>query len=387
LRTLSQSIAGNISLVLIWHDSGDTTLETIQNLARTNMAMEVDFRAGAKLQKTGQHRDSWLYTPLITAVDEKISVPYYVRITPDDVIVSIETKDGIMDISLERKRFFSRTTPLVIIWTTVSALILFAVASLFMRNQIRPIRRLAEVADRFGRGEDTLFFKPEGAMEVRKAGYAFIRMRERVQRLLSERLEMLAGVSHDLRTPITRLKLSVVMLPQAPSRTQIESDVNMLHHMVEGFLAYARGEGDEVAKITTLVPWMQAIADQHAQLHIHISGADSITAHIKPMAMHRCVSNIISNSQKYAKHLEIAVAQVGASVIVTFEDDGVGIPVHERENVFKPFYRLDQARNLDHGGVGLGLSVVRDCVLGHGGHLELGDSSLGGLKVVMRLPV
>jgi two-component system osmolarity sensor histidine kinase EnvZ len=387
LRTLSQNIAGDMALVMAWNDTPDTSFEQLKGLAKEYLSLDIEFEKDKTLDRTGQYRENWLYHPLIKALDEKLKAPHYVRMTPETIYISVQTQKGLMTASVLRKRLFSRTTPLVLIWTTVSAMLLFGVASIFMRNQIRPIRRLAEAAERFGKGDELVPFKAEGAVEVRKAGYAFLRMRERVTRLLHERIEMLAGVSHDLRTPITRLKLSVVMLPESPQKQQIEADVTMLHHMVEGFLSFARGTTEEKKQKVILLPWIKKITERHQIISINIQGDSELEIKIKKTFLNRCLTNLVVNSEKYAKNLLIDVKCLGATAVITFDDDGPGIPANEREHVFKPFYRLDQARNLDKVGVGLGLSVARDVVLSHGGQVDLMNSPMGGLRVQIRLPL
>ena len=387
LRTLSENIAGDVALVMAWHETPDTSFKQLKILAKEYLSLDIELEENKTLDRTGQYRENWLYLPLITALDQKLKAPHYVRMTPETIYISIQTKKGLITASMLRKRLFSRTTPLVLIWTTVSAMLLFAVASIFMRNQIRPIRRLAEAAERFGKGDELVLFKAEGAVEVRKAGYAFLRMRERVTRLLHERIEMLAGVSHDLRTPITRLKLSVVMLPDSSQKQQIEADVTMLHHMVEGFLSYARGTTEEEKQTVILLPWIQKITEHHHVISLDIQGDSELKIKIKKTFLNRCLTNLVVNSEKYAKNLLIDIKRLGATAVITFDDDGPGIPVGEREHVFKPFYRLDQARNLDKVGVGLGLSVARDVVLSHGGQIDLMNSPMGGLRVQIRLPL
>lgn len=387
LRMLSSRISGNISIIMHWKDQEFLSLEKISTLAKDNMALDVSFDPHEILDKTGQYRDSFLYTPLMAALNEKVKEPYFVRFTPDNIIIKIQKKDGVLTISLLRKLFFSRTTPLVLIWTTISALLLFTVSSLFMRNQIRPIRRLARAADLFGQGDDEVIFKPEGALEVRQAGEAFLRMRERLKRLLSERLEMLAGVSHDLRTPITRLKLAAVMLPQSLSREQIIQDINMLSEMLEDFLAYARGVTEEKLRTVSLVDWIKSICKSHNSIPISISGDPILSISIKKLAVNRCLTNLVVNSEKNAKNLWIRVEQANGVAVVLFDDDGPGIIENERENVFKPFYRLDQSRNLDSVGTGLGLSIAKDVMLSHGGIIQLEDSPYGGLRVRLIFPI
>jgi len=387
LRTLSENIAGDVALVMILHETPGASFENLKVLAKEYLSLDLEFNASKTLDRTGQYRENWLYIPLTTALDDKLQAPHYVRMTPELIYISVQTKKGLLTASLPRKRLFSRTTPLVLIWTTVSAMLLFGVASIFMRNQIRPIRRLAEAAERFGKGDELVPFKAEGAVEVRKAGYAFLRMRERLKRLLHERIEMLAGVSHDLRTPITRLKLSVVMLPDSPQKQQIEADTTMLHHMVEGFLSYARGTTDEEKQDVLLLPWVQEITKQHQRIAIKIHGDDELHLKIKKTFFNRCLTNLVVNSDKYANNLLIDIKRLGNTAVITLDDDGPGIPINEREHVFKPFYRLDQARNLDTIGVGLGLSVARDVVLTHGGQIDLATSPMGGLRVQIRMPL
>lgn len=390
LQTIADRIAGNIAIVRMWCTDHRMPFAEIKRIAHDHMSMNVTVEPLQKLERTGQYKNTWLYTPLVTALNEKLGhTPYYVRLTSDFVIITVENDDGLMHITLQQKLFFSRTTPLVLIWTTVSALILFCVASLFMRNQIRPIRRLAKAADAFGRGDDDVSFAPEGAMEVRKAGFAFLHMKERVKRLLSERLEMLAGVSHDLRTPITRLKLSSVMLPEeVPQKQQITSDVTMLHHMVEGFLSYARGVSDEPLTEIVLRSWIEQLVSCHTKIPIRVEGDLFLKISVKTTFINRCLTNLVVNSEKNADHLLIHVQHVGNMAVITLDDDGPGIPDSEYENVFRPFYRLDHSRNLDSVGVGLGLSVARDVVLSHGGTIELSRSAtLGGLRVKISLPL
>ena len=384
LRTLSQTIAGNIALLVFEYPRLST--KDLRTLARQTMDVEVAIHPNRQLDRVGQYRDGWLYKPLINALDTYVTNPYFVRMTPDDLIIQVQTPDSILQITMERKRFFSRTTPLVLIWTTLSACFLFVVASLFMRNQIRPIRRLADVADRFGQGEIVDSFKPEGALEVRKAGIAFIRMRDRLQRLLNERLEMLAGISHDLRTPLTRLKLALAMTVTDDRRLQMQADVTMLQHMIEGFLAFAKGVNNEQRQHIQLMPWLHEISRQHPDLTINITGNNSIRWPIKVLSINRCLTNIIVNSEKNATTLSIHVFEEADSVVIHCDDNGPGISEAEWENVFRPFYRLDRARNLDNVGVGLGLSITRDIILAHGGGIALDHSPLGGLRVTITLP-
>jgi two-component system osmolarity sensor histidine kinase EnvZ len=263
------------------------------------------------------------------------------------------------------------------------------VASLFMRNQIRPIRRLAEAAERFGKGQDVGDYHPEGAMEVRKAGLSFNVMRDRIRRQLHERTEMLAGVSHDLRTPLARMKLQLAMMPaNAPETLNLREDVDVMQKMLEGFLNFARGAGEEAPQTVLLSEFLHSVGHQfrNSALSITTNCPPEIKIHGKIEMLKRCLTNLLVNSQQYADHAWIEGHLNGRFLEMTVDDNGPGISEAHREDVFRPFYRLDVSRNLETGGVGLGLSIARDVIRNHGGQICLGDSPQGGLKVLIRLP-
>ncbi|RZI46851.1 ATP-binding protein [Candidatus Finniella inopinata] len=388
LRLLSDTIAGDIALVVHWVERDDD-FKRIHALAQQNLSLHLVLEPNGKMPKTGLHRNSWLYQFLGEALDQKLQSPYYVRMDNNFIYISVLNSKGLLKVTLSRKRLFSRTTPLVFIWTTGSAILLFLVASLFMRNQIRPIRRLAQAAESFGKGDEIVSFKPEGATEVRQAGFAFQMMRDRLRRQLADRLEMLAGVSHDLRTPLTRMKLQLALMPENLDQQALSQDVQIMKQMVEGFLTYARGAGEEEIKQVDLVGLIneltQQFKDESFQVALEIP-ADLVVS-LKSGLFTRCLTNLLENAKKYSHtlHLQVQTSQHYWQLIM--DDDGPGISPQERENVFRPFYRLDSARNLDQGGVGLGLSIARDAIRSHGGQIYLRSSPLGGTRVVIQLPL
>jgi two-component system osmolarity sensor histidine kinase EnvZ len=389
LKLLSDTIAGDITLVLDCIERGDN-FKRVKELAKRDLNLDLSLESNRLLEKTGIHKQTWLYSFLGTALNQKLKVPYFARMDNDYIYIALKTNKGRLNVTLSRKRLFSRTTPLVIIWTTGSSLLLFIVASLFMRNQIRPIRRLAEAADRFGRGGESIHFKPEGATEVRKAGLAFLLMRERLKRQLFERLEMLAGVSHDLRTPLTRMKLQLAMIESNDEVLALKQDVTVMQQMIEGFLTYARGAGEEETNNVNLLEILTIIKKQLCSddFSVRLECPADINIPLKEGLFNRCLTNLLLNSRRYAKKVDINVQCKERHLQISIDDDGPGVPVHEREKVFRPFYRLDSARNLDSGGVGLGLSIARDAILSHGGQIYLRHSSLlGGLRVIIRLPL
>jgi two-component system osmolarity sensor histidine kinase EnvZ len=257
-----------------------------------------------------------------------------------------------------------------------------------MRNQVKPIRRLAEAADEFGKGRDASKFKPEGATEVRQAAVAFIAMRERIQRHITQRTEMLAGVSHDLRTPLTRMKLQLELAPEASGLTNLKDDLSEMEIMLSGYLDFAKGEGGEEQVLTNLGNMLSIVASQARRkggvIDLHVEG--EINVPIRPKVFKRSLINLIDNAVRYAEHVSLRLGMRESFVDIIIDDDGPGIPKESREDVFKPFFRIEGSRNLETGGVGLGLSIARDVVRGHGGEIILDTSPVGGLRARIRLP-
>ncbi len=290
---------------------------------------------------------------------------------------------------VDRGRLFSSTTYLFIAWMIGTSVLLFGVAIVFMRGEVHPIRRLALAADSFGKGRDVPNFRPEGAKEVRLAAAAFLQMRARIKRQMRQRTEMLAGVSHDLRTPITRMKLELAMLGDSPEAENLTADLTEMERMVEGYLAFARGEGTEDVQETDLSELLRDVVSQaqRAGSRIETEIADGLVLPLRPEAMRRCLSNLINNAQRYADKVRVTAALNFQAVEITVEDDGPGIPEAERQEVFRPFYRRETSRNPTTGGVGLGLTIARDVARSHGGELSLDESDLGGLRAYVRLPV
>lgn len=387
LRVLSNTIGGDIALVHDLVEKG-ASIERIQILSRRHLSLQVSLEPGQNLDRQGVYKKTWLYSFLDEALEKQLSTPYYVRMTEDDIFISLESSKGLIQVKTPRKRLFSRTTPLVLIWTISSSIILFLVASLFMRNQIRPIKRLARAAELFGKGQDDPEFKPEGALEVRKAGQSFINMRDSLKKQLSERLEMLAGVSHDLRTPITRLKLQLALMKDSPEKEHLAEDVETMRQMVEGFLDYARGLQGEDLKSVELNDFVGTLIRNLKINNIKISfnSTFNFNVNIKMSLVNRCLTNILLNCDRYATKCEVTLKAEKHGAIIHIDDNGPGIPENEREWVFKPFYRADASRNLDSTGVGLGLTVAKDGIMAHGGDIKLEDSPLGGLRVTVRLP-
>ena len=393
-RQLSRGLAGDVVFVIDYlgeyPDAGH--FEWLQHSARTRLQLDILFEPDEILERQITQPPFGLVSQeLFNALNERLQRPFFFDLDVDDrkLEIRVQLKDGVLSVVAPRKRLYSSTTYIFFMWIAGSALILYGVAVMFMRNQVRPIRRLAKAADQFGRGVEVDTFKPEGAAEVRLAASSFISMRDRIARHLSQRTALLAGVSHDLRTPLTRMKLELAMQGSLPGVDALKQDVVDMERMVDAYLAFARGEEGEKAIPTDIG---KLITDQVGeslrdgqQIDLHI--ADSLEMDLRPQSVRRCLANIMSNAGRYANNLSVRAGRRGQDYEIVFDDDGPGIPVDKREDVFKPFYRLEESRNQATGGVGLGMTIARDSARGHGGDVFLEDAPGGGLRVRLVLPI
>ncbi len=337
-------------------------------------------------------------TSMIGPVDEDLADALRARVgrpftvdwesNPLSVLIRVQLADAVLDVQAPRKRLYTGTIYLFFLWLVGSALLLFGIAALFMRNQVRAIRRLAKAAEAFGMGRDTGAIKPEGATEVRQAATAFNRMQDRIRRFLQQRTEMLAGVSHDLRTPLTRLRLALAMLPAREELREevadMTADVEEMDRMIGGYLSFARGEGSEQARLVDLVSVLKdvAAAARRSGTAIALAVPAELVVPLRPDAMRRAITNLVDNARRHAQLVALGAAQHGPrNVEVTVDDDGPGIPPDRREGAFRAF------ESGAAGGTGLGLTIARDIVRAHGGEITLEDSPLGGLRARVVLPM
>ncbi|WP_421996531.1 sensor histidine kinase [Reyranella sp.] len=327
------------------------------------------------------------------AIDADLRRPYYIDNTVGggQMLIEIQLNDGdVMDVLVPHLRLTFGSSFAYVIAQLGLALVLFGLAIWFMRRELVPIEHLGVAADALGKGRDVPDFAfSGGTREVRNAATAFQTMRIRLRRSIQQRTEMLAGVSHDLRTPLTRMKLSLALLPESPETKELADDVVDMERMIEGYLAFARGEGDEEPVPADLGEILEDVAAgarrDNANVGVDLSG--DMEVEVRPLAMKRCLTNLVSNALRYGTTVRLQAVRGRTSVEITIDDDGPGIPPERREDVFRPFFRLDPSRNVDTGGVGLGLTIARDVARSHGGDVSLGQSALGGLRVVVRIPV
>ena len=391
-RRLCRGVAGDVSAIIV---SMDTTLgadnSRLFSLARRHLQLEVEFRRGEALPKPPAPGFSILDRVLSEELAAHVGRPFVLDSTryPGSVDIYFAVSQGVLRVIVPLNRVTSHTSRLFFFWMVGASVVLLTVAILFLRNQIRPILRLARAADAFGRGQPTEDFKPSGATEVRRAAAAFLAMQERIQRHVNQRTEMLAGVSHDLRTPITRLKLRIAMMPRDEDTAAIAEDVAEMEQMVEGFLAFARGAQAEEAEPVDVGLLVEDVAEaaraRGADAEVTLEG--DLFVPVRRQAMKRCLTNLVENARRHGTRVRLVATRHEGEVEIHVDDDGPGIPPAEREEAFRPFVRLAPGRNLDKGGVGLGLAIARDVVRLHGGDIALGESPLGGLRATVRLPV
>jgi two-component system, OmpR family, osmolarity sensor histidine kinase EnvZ len=392
-RRLASNIAGDIAMIVdnLDRDPTDNGIQrTLATAARTTDLI-VTLEKGKTLPGNPPPPRSGLQRTLANAINERVNRPFTINteLVQDWYEIRVAVPGGVISVMSPEKRLFNPTTIVFLLWMMGSASVLLAVAIVFMRNQIRPIRRLAIAAEAFGKGRDIPSFKPEGALEVRKAAAAFILMRDRLKRQIAQRTAMLAGVSHDLRTPLTRMKLALDMLPEGLEADELKDDVTEMETMIEGYLAFVRGEGGEAVQPTDLNRLLSEVVNgaRREGATVELSMADGLMLPLRPNAVRRCFANLLANARRHAKTIRVDARVHGDSIEVTVDDDGPGIPANRREDVFRPFFRIDSSRNQSTGGAGLGLTIARDVVRSHGGDIELSDSPAGGLRARTRLPL
>lgn len=327
---------------------------------------------------------------LSRAISQRIGKPFWIDTVGRSryVEIRIQLEDSILRIFARRSQTFASNSHIFLVWMVSTSFVLIVIAMLFLRNQIRPIVRLASAAEGFGKGRPVEEFRPSGAREVRQASQAFIEMRRRIERQMEQRTTMLAGVSHDLRTVLTRFRLQLALLDDTPERDAMRKDIDEMSHMLEDYLAFARGDGDEDVQITDMDLLLEEL-EEEAEIsgHLVITRFDGPPdVRLRRLAFKRCLSNLVTNATKFGTRVEVSGKFEDGWLTITVDDDGPGIAPDDREAAVRAFQRLDSARNQDQSGSGLGLAIARDISRSHGGELYLEDSPLGGLRARIRIP-
>src|SRR5258706_3221480 len=393
---MSRGVANDVGYMVLLENRRPPGLERDKErqTAAQVFGYPAELMAGERLTRTVSAPETVLDRQLAFIFSSQMpqAVNFDTQTFRDYVDLRVQLKDGVLRLLVPRERVTASNADIFILWMIGSSLVLIVIAALFLRNQVKPIERLAYAAENFGKGRTILEFKPHGATEVRRAATAFLEMRERIDRFVQQRTEMLAGISHDLKTPLTRMRLQLAMMAQDADAEAMEGDIADMERMLNEYLEFARGEGGDAAEPADLaVLAAEAVADagraHDAQSRIALTIAEPLTVAVKRNALKRCLVNLIDNALKYGRRVQVVLRRVGKSVELSVEDDGPGIAEDRREEAFRPFHRLDQGRNLQTGGIGLGLAIARDIARSHGGDVRLEKSALGGLRATIRLPI
>jgi two-component system, OmpR family, osmolarity sensor histidine kinase EnvZ len=389
---LSSGVVGDVGLMIEALDHADSEAAASRVLARAGALTGLHFTLvrRAHLPPPALPTDTLVANQLTQAMQGRVELPW--RITgfddPDELRIEVQLHRGVLAAEVPWTMLYSYTNYMFVMWMVGSSLILLAIAIVFLRNQVKSLRRLAAAADSFGKGRYVPFFKIEGAIEIRQAAVAFMTMRDRIQRQIRQRTQMLAGVSHDLRTPLTRMKLALEILGDDPVVEELKSDVAEMEHMVLDYLDFARGEGSEAPVETDVSLLLEDIAAamrrEGAQLSL-VAPAEYLLP-VRPNALKRCLVNLVNNARRYGSHVWLTAVEDDNGLDILVDDDGPGIAPADRDRVFRAFVRLDPSRNPSTGGVGLGLTIARDVARGHGGDVRLETSPYGGLRVRLYLP-
>jgi len=389
---LSDSVAADISVAVQLYKQNPTLeqVEKLENLLRPKMELSVALELDDELPTI--IRSSFfsnLDKTLSRSLNNSVVENFWFDTTkyPNHIDIRVKVNEGVLRFIAARERVFAPLGYVFIFWLVMATILLSLVSIYFIRNQATPISELANAADAFGRGEDKYNFRPSGASEVRLAGQSFLKMRGRIKRHIEQRTIMLAGVSHDLKTPLTRLKLHLSMQHNSEENKAAKQDIKDMESMLEAYLDFARGLEGEALEAINIYNFIQKLVTKMKLTNVQLIAPFEITVSIRPRAMERALMNLIENTQKYAKNCCITITKSSESLLISIEDDGEGIPKNKRKSAFKAFHRLDISRNQNIEGVGLGLSIARDIAQNHGGSLRLHDSSMGGVKAILRIPI
>jgi len=301
--------------------------------------------------------------------------------------IKVKSNDKILQILIPRERIAPSSVRLFLFWITLPSLLLISIAIIFLKNQTRPIVNLAIAAEKFGKGDFVSGIRPSGASEIRKAAYEFDRMAKRIDRHLKQRSEMLSGISHDLRTPLTRLKLQLAMLNQKNLSVKMSKDIDEMESMLNSYLQFAKSQIQEESVATNINELFNEIASEKNNNHLYLDLTAQVVLVGRKNSLKRCFNNIIENGLNYAENVFVSMSKSKNKLNIFINDDGPGIPLNQYKNVFRPFYRLDKSRNLNTAGVGLGLSIAEDIVRSHGGNIELSEGKYKGLQIKISLPL
>ncbi len=389
-KGMTRSLVSEVKTLFEIYKDDKTNKEEILDLYNKNFDFVVRFKENEIFPTEMPER--W-YSPMDRSLRRELKsafpYSYWFDTTSykETVYLKIKYKNGFLQIFFPKNKIAPSSARIFALWITLPGLLLITIAIVFLKNQTRPIVNLAKAAEKFGKGEYIKEFRPSGAKEIRQAAYEFDKMRKRITIHLKQRSEMLSGISHDLRTPLTRLKLQLAMLKQQDLAKKMGDDIEEMERMLNEYLEFSRHQKNEETEIVNLNDIIKDILSKYENKKISSNIENNLTINIRPNSIKRCLANLIDNGLAYGKKVEIIVKKTLNHIVIFVDDDGPGIPENERLNVMKPFYRIDKSRGQNKSGVGLGLSITNDIIRSHGGNIALEKSPLNGLRVKISLPL
>ncbi len=389
-KGMTRSLVSEVKTLFEIYKDDKTNKEEILDLYNKNFDFVVRFKENEIFPTVMPER--W-YSPMDRSLRRELKsafpYSYWFDTTSykETVYLKIKYKNGFLQIFFPKNKIAPSSARIFALWITLPGLLLITIAIVFLKNQTRPIVNLAKAAEKFGKGEYIKEFRPSGAKEIRQAAYEFDKMRKRITIHLKQRSEMLSGISHDLRTPLTRLKLQLAMLKQQDLAKKMGDDIEEMERMLNEYLEFSRHQKNEETEIVNLNDIIKDILSKYENKKISSNIENNLTINIRPNSIKRCLANLIDNGLAYGKKVEIIVKKTLNHIVIFVDDDGPGIPENERLNVMKPFYRIDKSRGQNKSGVGLGLSITNDIIRSHGGNIALEKSPLNGLRVKISLPL
>jgi len=386
---MTRALVSEVKTFIDAYDNDETNKDFIIILFKNHLGFNIKYEPEKILPEKIPER--W-FSPIDRSLRRELkskNLNYYFNTTnfTEVIDLKIQYSNGYFQFYIPKERLTSSSARLFGLWITVPALLMIAIAIIFLKNQTRPIIKLAEASERFGRGEEIGEFRPSGALEIRKAGLEFDKMRKRILRHLNQRSEMLSGISHDLRTPLTRIKLQLEMIKDKNLSNKLSADVDEMEKMLNDYLQFASTRAKDKTETFDLSELVENIIRKYNNPNILEEFDKKIYFNGRQNLIQRCLNNLIDNSIKYGKKIKITIEKNKSNIVLSIEDDGPGIPKHEYENIVKPFYKIDKSRSESKSSVGLGLAISSDIAKSHGGDIDFGQSSLGGLKVSISLPV
>ena len=377
-----------VTIIDIYNNESEYNKKIVTDLYNKNFSFSVRFLENEKLPDIKVER--W-FSPmdrtLRRELKPKIGQHWFNTISYKEVVdLRIKFRDGVLQIFFPKERIQVSSIRIFAFWITIPAILMIAIAMIFLKNQTRPITKLAQASERFGRGEDIEEFRPSGALEIRKAGLEFEKMRKRIQRHLNQRSEMLSGISHDLRTPLTRIKLQLAIIKDKDLSSKISRDVDEMEKMLNEYLQFTSTGAKDKTETFDISELLNETILKYENDNIEVKSSKKIYFNGRRNLITRCINNLLDNSVKYAKKISVNLQKKNSTILLSIDDDGPGVDKSEFHNITKPFYKIDKSRSQSKSSVGLGLSISSDIIKSHGGDIHFNKSKLGGLKVTISLP-